>query len=68
VIPHTGTAAAGMHHFSVARGATIVAVTFMGPYTITYVNGYEAPRRDKVGPHGDLLAEFPYLGPPHNAH
>ncbi len=22
---------------------------------------------DKVGPHGDLLAAFPYLGPPHNA-
>jgi len=22
---------------------------------------------DKVGPHGDLLGEFPYLGPPHNA-
>ena len=22
---------------------------------------------DKVGPHGDLLSEFPYLGPPHNA-
>jgi NAD(P)-dependent dehydrogenase (short-subunit alcohol dehydrogenase family) len=22
---------------------------------------------DKVGPHGDLLAEFPYLGPPHSA-
>ncbi len=22
---------------------------------------------DTVGPHGDLLAEFPYLGPPHNA-
>jgi len=21
---------------------------------------------DKVGPHEDLLAEFPYLGPPHN--
>ena len=20
---------------------------------------------DKVGPHGDLLEEFPYLGPPH---
>jgi mannose-6-phosphate isomerase-like protein (cupin superfamily) len=41
----TGTAPAGVHHFSIARGATIVAVTFMGPYTITYVNGYEAPRR-----------------------
>ncbi len=22
--------------------------------------------RDNIGPHGDLLAEFPYLGPPHN--
>lgn len=22
---------------------------------------------DKVGPHGDLLADFPYLGPPHKA-
>ena len=22
---------------------------------------------DKVGAHSDLLAEFPYLGPPHNA-
>jgi hypothetical protein len=22
---------------------------------------------DKVGPHIDLLAEFPYLGPPHNS-
>jgi hypothetical protein len=23
-------------------------------------------KEDKVGPHGDLLPEFPYLGPPHN--
>jgi hypothetical protein len=23
--------------------------------------------RDGIGPHGDLLPEFPYLGPPHNA-
>jgi hypothetical protein len=22
---------------------------------------------DRVGPHGDLLIEFPYLGSPHNA-
>jgi hypothetical protein len=22
--------------------------------------------RDKVGPHGDLFDEFPYLGPPHD--
>ena len=23
--------------------------------------------QDRAGPHGDLLADFPYLGPPHNA-
>jgi hypothetical protein len=23
---------------------------------------------NKVGPHGDLLDEFPYLGPPHISH
>jgi hypothetical protein len=22
---------------------------------------------DKVGPHGDLLDQFPYVGPPHSA-
>ena len=22
---------------------------------------------DGIGPHDDLLAEFPYLGPPHNS-
>jgi hypothetical protein len=22
---------------------------------------------DKVGPHGDLLLEFPYVGPPHRS-
>jgi hypothetical protein len=29
----------------------------------TFTNGKVAG--DKVGPHGDLLDEFPYLGPPH---
>jgi hypothetical protein len=29
-----------------------------------YTNGKVT--EDKVGPHGDLLAEFPYLGPPHD--
>jgi quercetin dioxygenase-like cupin family protein len=41
----TAVAPAGVHHYSVARGATVVAVTFMGPYTITYLNAYEAPRQ-----------------------
>jgi hypothetical protein len=32
---------------------------FLGLFTNGQVTG------DKVGPHGDLIAEFPYLGPPH---
>jgi quercetin dioxygenase-like cupin family protein len=47
----TVLAPAGMHHYSVARGTTVVAVTFMGPYTITYLNAYEAPRQG-VFPYG----------------
>src|SRR5262245_10976730 len=35
---------AGVHHYWVARGPTVVALTFDGPYTITYVNGNEAPQ------------------------
>ena len=35
---------AGVHHTWVARGPTVVALTFEGPYTITYVNAYEAPK------------------------
>jgi mannose-6-phosphate isomerase-like protein (cupin superfamily) len=40
----TIVAPAGVHHDSVAKGTTIVSVTFIGPYTITYVHAYEAPR------------------------
>jgi quercetin dioxygenase-like cupin family protein len=46
----TAFAPAGVHHYWVARGPTVVALTFDGPYTITYVNAYEAPRS----------ATFPY--------
>lgn len=41
----TGVAPAGVHHYSIASGTTVIAVTFIGPYTITYVNAYEAPRQ-----------------------
>jgi mannose-6-phosphate isomerase-like protein (cupin superfamily) len=41
----TINAPAGMRHFSIAQGRTIVEVTFKGPYTITYLNEYEAPRQ-----------------------
>jgi quercetin dioxygenase-like cupin family protein len=37
-------APAGMHHFSIARGRTVVAATFIGPYTITYLRAEDAPR------------------------
>jgi hypothetical protein len=36
-----------------------VVDVFLSIYTNGKVTG------DKVGPHGDLLGEFPYLGPPH---
>ena len=39
----SATAPAGMHHYSVTKGPTVISVTFIGPYTITYVNAYEAP-------------------------
>ena len=40
----SATAPAGMHHFSIAKGQTLLSVTFMGPYTITYVRAEDAPR------------------------
>jgi quercetin dioxygenase-like cupin family protein len=45
-------APAGMHHFSIAKGPTVVAVTFMAPYTITYVKAYQAPRQPTSFPYG----------------
>jgi quercetin dioxygenase-like cupin family protein len=38
------TAPAGIHHFSIARGRTVVSATFTGPYTITYLRAEDAPR------------------------
>lgn len=40
----SATAPAGMHHFSIARGRTVLSVTFNGPYTITYLRAEDAPR------------------------
>jgi hypothetical protein len=41
----SATAPAGMHHFSIAQGRTELSVTFIGPYTITYLRAEDAPRR-----------------------
>jgi len=40
-----------MHHFSIAKGRTVLSVTFMGPYTITYIHAEDAPR-PRVFPFG----------------
>jgi quercetin dioxygenase-like cupin family protein len=40
----SATAPAGMHHFSIAKGRTLVSATSMGPYTITYVRAEDAPQ------------------------
>jgi hypothetical protein len=39
----TATASAGMHHYAVAKGTTIVSVTIMGPYVMTYVHPKDEP-------------------------
>jgi quercetin dioxygenase-like cupin family protein len=41
----TGTIAAQMHHFAAAKGATIVSVTAMGPFAMTYVNPADNPQK-----------------------
>lgn len=38
-----GTVPANMHHFGIARGATIVAVSAKGPFALTYVNPADDP-------------------------
>jgi len=38
-------AAEGMPHFWIAKGKTEISLTFDGPYTITYLNADDAPRR-----------------------
>jgi quercetin dioxygenase-like cupin family protein len=40
----SATAPAGIHHFSIARGRTVVSATFTGPYTISYLRAEDAPR------------------------
>jgi quercetin dioxygenase-like cupin family protein len=40
----SATAPEAMHHFSIAKGRTLVSATLMGPYTITYVRADDAPK------------------------
>ena len=45
-----GSVAANMHHFAQAKGATVVSVTAMGPFAMTYVNPADDPRKPAAKP------------------
>ena len=40
----SATVPARMHHFWIARGRAVVSMTFIGPFTITYLRADDAPR------------------------
>lgn len=40
-----GSIPATMHHYAAAKGATIVAVTSMGPFVLIYVNPADDPQK-----------------------
>src|SRR6266496_2060007 len=39
-----GTVGANMHHYAIARGKTVVQVSAMGPFVLTYVNPKDMPQ------------------------
>ena len=41
----TGTIAANMHHFAIARAATVVSIRANGPFAMTYVSPADDPRK-----------------------
>ena len=45
-----GTIAANMHHYAAAKGATVVDVTAMGPFAMTYVNPMDDPTKQAPTP------------------
>ena len=46
----TATTAAGMHHYAIARGTTVIAITINGPYVITYIHASDEPQRSASFP------------------
>jgi quercetin dioxygenase-like cupin family protein len=45
-----GTIPAKMHHFATAKEATVVQVSAMGPFTMTYVNPKDDPQQQAPKP------------------
>ncbi len=46
----TGSVPANAHHFAAVRGATVISVSAMGPFTMTYVNPADDPQRQTAKP------------------
>ena len=46
----TGDIKAGMHHFALAQGATVVTISAMGPFAMTYVNPADDPTKVMAKP------------------
>jgi quercetin dioxygenase-like cupin family protein len=45
-----GSLPANMHHFGIAQGETIVAVSARGPFAMTYVNPADDPQKKPSTP------------------
>jgi hypothetical protein len=43
----TGSIPAQMHHFAIAGAATELSIHSVGPFTMTYVNAADDPRKKK---------------------
>ena len=46
-VGQSGTIPATMHHYAQAKGPTVVAVSAMGPFQLTYVNPADDPQQQK---------------------
>jgi hypothetical protein len=46
----TGSMPANAHHFAAVKGATVIAVSAMGPFGMTYVNPADDPQKQAAKP------------------
>ena len=46
----SGLVPANAHHFAATKGATIVSVSAMGPFAMTYVNPADDPQKPAAKP------------------
>ncbi len=46
----TGSVPANAHHFAAVKGATIISVSAMGPFAMSYVNPADDPQRQAAKP------------------